>query len=52
VTCTILADRELSIEIGLVASLKIKKLRNPNHIGFIEILIPAHKNWLLNCKSK
>jgi hypothetical protein len=56
VTCPISADREFSIEIRSVANLKIENLeivnKTTNHVDFVKILMPAHRNYLYGCNPK
>jgi hypothetical protein len=56
VTCPISADREFSIEIGLVANLKIKNLENvnktTNHVDIVSAQAPNLLNIILWCRRR
>jgi hypothetical protein len=56
VTCPISADREFSIEIGLVANLKIKNLeivnKTTNHEDIVSTQAPNLINIILWCRRR
>jgi hypothetical protein len=56
VTCPISADREFSIEIGLVADLKIKNLeivnKTTNHVAIVSAQAPNLLNIILWCRRR